>query len=128
MEGTDSRYNLYGLDLWYWCQGLELRAEAVRLSRNASGTNPHVWGYYTQAAYRLRHLITNTEGWQGQLGRLEPVVRFGNILESNEFDREQIALGLNYWLFESVPIKFTYEINSGVVDNDRYLIQWAYGF
>ena len=43
-------------------------------------------------------------------------------------NRRQLALGLNYWLFESAPLKLTYEINSGAVDENRFFLQFAYGF
>ena len=39
-----------------------------------------------------------------------------------------LAFGLNYWLYESVPLKLTYEINGGGTNDNRVLAQLAYGF
>ena len=101
----------------------------VRLSRNAEGSsNPNVQGYYLQGAYRLANLIKPSSDLTRVLGRFEPVVRWGQIVDFDELERKQLALGLNYWLFESVPLKITYEFNSQAVSNDRLFVQFAYGF
>ena len=47
---------------------------------------------------------------------------------AKELDREQLAFTLNYWLFDSVPLKLSYEFNDGAVSNDRFVAQFAYGF
>ncbi len=62
------------------------------------------------------------------MGRFEPVVRWGQILDNKPENREQLGVGLNYWLFASAPLKFTYEFNMGDVKDDRLLFQFAYGF
>ncbi len=61
-------------------------------------------------------------------GRFEPVIRWGQTSGHSPDDRDQLALGLNYWLYASVPLKVTYEFNQGEVKNDRLLLQLAYGF
>ena len=127
-RGSPGRFNMQGADLSYWWRGLDVRGEFVRKSRNSSGSNPDVWGYWVQTAYRLRHEFPQTSGFLGQLGKLEPVIRWGQIRDLNELDRNQFALGLNYWIFESLPVMFTYEFNGEAVRNDRLLVQWAYGF
>ena len=58
----------------------------------------------------------------------EPVIRLGVVGGTDKMDQDQLAVGLNYWLFESAPIKLTYEFNSGELDKDRFLVQFAYGF
>jgi hypothetical protein len=55
-------------------------------------------------------------------------VRWGQILDAGHRNREQFAAGLNYWLYESVPLKFTYEVNSGGSPDDRLFFEISYGF
>ena len=126
-KGPGGRFNLLGGDLWYWRAGLELRGEYVRLSRN-SEERLDKWGYYLQAAYRIGYRIKDTAGLAGVAGRFEPVIRWGQTRGFNPDNRDQLALGLNYWLYPSVPLKFTYEFNQGQVKNDRLFLQIAYGF
>ncbi len=126
---TNDRYNLIGADAWYSFRGLELRGEYIRSSQDQEGSsNPNAQGYYLQAAYRLRNLINETSGWRGALGRLEPVIRWGQILDFDPLKQKQLAFGLDYWLFETAPLKFTYELNSKTVSHDQFIIQFAYGF
>ncbi len=125
-EGKNGRFDLIGADGWYFLNGLELRGEYVHLFRDLA-SNLDKWGYYLQASYRLRYHITEPSGLPGVLGRFEPVVRWGQTKGSGS-DNRQIAAGLNYWLFESVPLKFTYEFNMGADSTDRWFAQIAYGF
>lgn len=75
-------------------------------------------GYYLQAAKRF--------------SEFEGVVRWGHLLESKvmgELAREEkklLALGVNYWISESVPVKIAYEIDFDTTD--RFMVQWAFGF
>ncbi len=124
-RGENGRFNLVGADLWYAKEGFELRGEFARLSRKSTEDLDR-WGYWVQAAYRLDRVFPEASGWRGFLGRLEPVVRWGEIDEPE--GREQIAFGVNYWLYPSVPIRFTYEANRGAVRDDRFIAQIAYGF
>ncbi len=126
-KGPGGRFILLGADFGSWKAGLELRAEYARLSRT-SEQRLDKWGYYLQAAYRLAYHIDDTTGWPGVLGRFEPVIRWGETSGFNPDNRDQLALGLNYWLYPSVPLKFTYEFNQGKVSNDRVFLQIAYGF
>ncbi len=127
-RGSGGRFNLWGSDVsWGW-RGLDLRGEFVRKSRDTAGKNPEVWGYWMQAAYRLREHFPDSTGVEGFLGRLEPVVRWGEINDLSPGNREQLAFGLNFWLLESVPLKLTYELNGGAVKDDRFFAQFAYGF
>lgn len=76
-------------------------------------------GFYLQASHRLSD-------------RVEPVFRYAKVFDpevngeaiAEGFD--QIALGLNYWLMPSVPVKAAYEIDPD--GDDRVLVQWAFGF
>ena len=55
-------------------------------------------------------------------------MRWGEVRDFSEQNREQLALGLNYWLFESAPLRIMYEFNDGAPDDNRLLVQFAYGF
>ena len=128
-NGPDGRYHLVGMDAAYWYEGLELRGESIWLSRDTREGDFDKWGYYVQAAYRLKYLPTNGEALGGQLGRLEPVVRWGQVLDAGPFNRQQLAFGMNYWLYDSVPIKFSYELNWDTIEpDDRLFVQVSYGF
>ena len=128
-NGPDGRYHLVGMDALYWYEGLELRGESIWLSRDTREGDFDKWGYYVQAAYRLKYLPTNGEALGGQLGRLEPVVRWGQVLDAGPFNRQQLAFGMNYWLYDSVPIKFSYELNWDTIEpDDRLFVQVSYGF
>ncbi len=126
------RYHLAGSDAWFDWRGLELRGEYIWKTRRFEGTDLSEQGYYLQGAYRMNHLVPDTGGLRGVVGRFEPVVRWGQIFDYapriEEKARKQLALGLAYWLFESAPLKFTYEFNEGAVDSNRVFVQFAYGF
>lgn len=75
-------------------------------------------GLYAQASRRI--------------GNFEPVLRWSQLFDA-EVDgvtaiegREQLAVGLNYWVTASVPVKVAYEGNQDA--DDRFLLQWAFGF
>lgn len=102
---------------------LKLRGEGIVLWQRvfaADGARETVAfpGYYAQVSVRL--------------GRFEPVVRWSHLLEADlngvtvKEDATQLALGLDYWIHPSVPVKLAYEVNFD--SNDRLLVQWAYGF
>jgi hypothetical protein len=75
-------------------------------------------GYYLQLTRRL--------------GGFEPVVRWSHLLEARveetrvQASRRQLALGLNYWITPSMPVKLAYEL--GLDGSDEVLVQWAFGF
>lgn len=123
--------DFWGSDFWWQWRGLELRGEWAQISRDVSGEDADEWGYWAQVAYRLNHQFPETSGWRGFLGRLEPVVRFGERRGLKATEGEQLALGLNYWLFPSVPLKLTYELNEESFEEsvgNRFFAQFAYGF
>ena len=125
---NDVRFHLIGVDFWYNCEGLELRGEYAYLDRDDGPVDANVQGYWIQAAYRLNRIFTERTGMRGFANRLEPVVRFGQVSKFADKNGDQVAVGLNYWLFESAPLKLSYEFNDGAVTDDRFLINFAYGF
>ncbi len=130
LSGFYSRYdpgdalNLIGLNLApeLRIDRVELRGEGILLWQEVfeDGDQETVTfpGYYAQASVRL--------------GRFEPIARWSHLLEAEledvtvKDDAEQLALGLDYWIHPSVPVKLAYELNFGF--DDRLLVQWAYGF
>lgn len=75
-------------------------------------------GYYVEASRRF--------------GSFEPVVRWSQLLDA-EVDgssvregMEQLAVGLNYWVFATVPLKAAYLYDPEF--DDRVVVQWAFGF
>lgn len=124
MYDPDDYLDLTGLSasLEYRRGSGELRAEGAVLRQEfddggvfRSVSTP---GYYVQYAYRL--------------GKLEPVVRWSQLLagEVDEVtanpERNELSLGLEYWVGPSVPIKLAYALNSDA--EDRLILQWAFGF
>lgn len=75
-------------------------------------------GYYVQAARRF--------------GAFEPVVRWSHLLEADvegalaRPERRQLALGINYWIEPSIPVKVAYEIE--LDGTDGLFLQLAFGF
>lgn len=122
------RFHLIGVDAWYNYEGLELRGEFAYLERDEGPVDANVQGYWIQAAYRLNRIFPERNGLHGIANRLEPVVRFGQVSKFSEKNRDQLVIGLNYWLFESAPLKVSYEFNNGAVADNRVLVNFAYGF
>jgi len=125
MGGTGERdYDVTGADLGYQLDGLDLRAEYVKSELGAGpagGIDPEakVWeASFAQAAYRF----TGT-GWEG-------VVRYGKYDRPGSPATKQWTPGLNYWFAANLVAKLGYEANDteGVRDDDRVLLQLAYGF
>lgn len=127
-DPDEVRFHLVGADAWYYWEGLELRGEYAYLKRDADDVKANVQGYWLQAAYRFRQLFPERTGVRGFASRLEPVIRWGQVLDFPEKNGDQLAIGLNYWLFESAPVKLSYEINNGAFNDNRVLINFAYGF
>ena len=74
--------------------------------------------YYLQGARRV--------------GAFDPVVRWSHLLDAGvEGDTfrdasRQVAVGMNYWIQPSIPVKAALEFN--LDGNERLLVPWAYGF
>ena len=102
--------------------GFDFRAEGILIRQefehNGGFETMSRTGYYLQAAKRK--------------GRFEPVVRWSHLLESTvdgqiaKPEMRQLAIGVNYWIEPSVPVKLAYQI--GLDGEDLVLLQWAFGF
>jgi len=125
-DEPDRDYYVFDLDgAWQW-RNLNLRGEYVRTkvgSQIASvAPEGQSWeSYYAQVSYRF--LPT----------KFEPVVRYTNYDSTHaDQDQKQWALGLNYVLAPQAIGKISYEFNDGLTDeptdDDRFLLQFAYGF
>lgn len=75
-------------------------------------------GYYAQLSRRI--------------GSWEPVVRWGHLSDGMVADEttidghHELALGLDYWLAPTIPVKVAWEYHQE--RDDRVYVQWAYGF
>ena len=129
LSGEGARdYDVIGADFSWQFQGLDLRGEYVETevgADNGLGTAASegaVWEtWYTQAAYRF-----DQSKW-------ELVVRYTDFDSAhNSQDQKQWALGVNYLFTNNFIGKAGYEFNDGIsggdADQDRLLLQMAYGF
>lgn len=120
------RYNVYGADLEFKHQGLDVFAEYIRqhVGNQDQSVAPEggTWkAWYAQASYR----IPGT--------KFEPVLRYGDHKSPHEDQRlKQWGIGLDYWFAANAVAKIGYEINSGEAettnDENRLLLQLGYGF
>lgn len=122
----DINFFMYGFDTEYQYRGLLVLAEFIHLKNdNVGGGETKKTGYYAQGSYRLSDISIDNSYLGGFINGLEPVFRYGkNYLPGR--DQEQYAIGLDWWLLSSVPLKIAYEFNDGLPD--RFLVQWAFGF
>ena len=122
----DINFFMYGFDTEYQYRGLLVLGEFIHLENdNVGGGNTEKNGYYAQASYRLPDFSIENRYLGDFISGLEPVFRYGkNYLPGR--DQEQYAIGLDWWLLSSVPLKIAYEFNNGLPD--RLLLQWAFGF
>ena len=133
LEDEDDRdYNVIGVDAFARWRDLDFRAEYIRqkVGSLASRMAPESqkWeAWYAQASYKLSKIPYKF------LRQLEMVARYSDYDSTHaDQDQEQWALGLNYLIAPQAMIKFAYEFNHGLAgeptDEDRLLIQMAYGF
>ena len=126
MLDANRDYDALGADLaWKW-RNLGLRSEYIKqkVSSESTSASPGsaVWkAWYAQAAYRF--IPTNWEG----------VLRYGDYdSPHNSVDQKQWALGVNYLFAPNAMAKLGYNFNDGkagsVADDDRFQLQFAYGF
>lgn len=127
-EGDPKRdYEAVGFDASYQWQNLDVRGEYIQqeVANLESSIAPEggKWEtWYLQSAYKF-----------GQQAKWEGVVRYTDFTTPHaDESQEQWALGLNYLIAPSALVKLGYESNSGlsgeVTDNDRWLVQIAYGY
>ncbi len=106
-----------------WRRGLlELRGEAVTTRQeflvDTERENLSRTGYYAQVSRRI--------------GSWEPVVRWGHLSdgtvagETTIDGHHELAVGLNFWLEPTIPVKVAWEFHQD--RDDRVYVQWAYGF
>jgi len=120
-------YNVFGLDVSWHLKTLSVFAEYIKTDLGSAksgqtasaGANWQTW--YTQASYQFPSI------------KLEPVLRYTdfNSPEASK-DQKQWMLGLNYLFTSNFIAKVGYEFNDGLsgtkADDDRVLLQFAYGF
>lgn len=127
LEGeSDHSYSVLGTDIGYQWKQLDLRAEYIsqKVGDLATSVAPQggTWkAWYGQASYKLL-----PSKWEG-------VMRYGKFDSPHADQRqEQWALGVNYLWGPNVMAKLGYEFNHGlagaVTDDNRWLLQLAYGF
>lgn len=117
-------YDVTGADFSWQVAGLDLRGEYAKTKLGedtVSMVSPEemVWkAWYTQGAWRIPG--TN---W-------EPVLRYGRYEPPTGVETKQWTPGINYLFASHVIAKLAYEFNKteGVQDDDRLLLQLAYGF
>jgi len=120
-------YDVYGLDFAWQYKAINIRGEFVKttIGSASSGTTPSPeadWStWYTQASYRFLP------------GKFESVLRYTDFDSPHDVeDQEQWTLGANYLFANNFIGKLAYEFNDGIedtpADNDRWLLQLAYGF
>lgn len=120
-------YDVFGIDAAWQYKSFALRGEYIRskigsATTGTSASNSSVWkSSYVQASY----LFPST--------KFEGVTRYTDFNSPhNSQDQKQWAFGINYLFASNVIGKVTYELNDGqrgaIADNDRVLVQMAYGF
>ena len=119
-------YNVLGIDASYQWQNFDFRAEYIEQyvadsaqSVAAEGGTWETW--YAQGAYKF-----GQAKWEGVLRYTDYTSPHANK------SQEQWAVGLNYLLTPNAMVKLGYEFNEGlageVTDDDRWLLQIAYGY
>ena len=121
-EGNFLSYNAHAASLQWGLQNVNFMAEFVHLMQEFQDeqTFPTLItsGYYLQLSRRI--------------GRWEPIVRWSQLLDatiSGEAVRngeEALALGFDYWIDATIPVKLAYEFRPD--RDDSLLLQWAFGF
>lgn len=127
LEGDPSRdYQVLGADVTYQWNDFDFRGEYVQqdIGDAAASVAPEggKWEtWYVQGAYKFAEAK-----WEG-------VLRYTDYdSPHSDQSQEQWSLGLNYLLTPNAVFKFGYEFNDGLTgettDEDRWLIQVAYGY
>lgn len=119
-------YDVLGADFSWQYNLFDLRGEYIQQKIGDASTGVALEGakwktWYTQASYKF------------QPTKIEGVLRYTDFESPHKSkSQEQWAVGLNYLFANNVMAKATYEFNDGVsgasTDNNRVLVQLAYGF
>ncbi|VAW75991.1 hypothetical protein MNBD_GAMMA12-2659 [hydrothermal vent metagenome] len=120
-------YKVYGFDLAWKVKSFGFRSEYVKstVGNTLSGVSASAGGtwktWYTQMSYRI-------PGTKYEI--INRYTNFQTPLPAQ--DQKQWAIGFNYLLANNFVAKIAFESNDGqtgaVTDDDRWLIQIAYGF
>lgn len=107
---------------WHGSRLFDLRGEGVLLGQDYAGDlgieSVSSGGYYVQLSHRV--------------GSVEPIVRWSQLPQAIAGagplveERRQLAIGFDYWLLPSVPIKAAYNIE--LDGTDGIFLEWAMGF
>jgi hypothetical protein len=134
--------NLWDIDVSYHQGNWDFRFEYANTTQQAPVRSIHRKGFYAQLAYRPYDLPP------GFLQKIEVVARFDYVrfdgidlaqtginFASRELipvDRNRYTVSLNYYLYESLSLRFAYEINQELnfraLKDDGFLFQMAWGF
>ncbi len=127
VNGDPARgYDVMGIDLVWHIGKFSVRGEYIQqevdddpMSVAPLGGTWEAW--YGQGSYRFGG------------GHWEGVIRYTDFSSPHASqEQEQLALGINYLLAPQAMVKLGYESNDGVegepTDQDRWLLQFAYGF
>ena len=143
-EPSRADFELWGLDGAYTKGPWDVRFEYLRSTRSEL-FSAHEEGeevellekqtlkaWYAQAAYRLSSVSDNLH-----IGRLEPVIRYGQSRAEGNHELEEMAqdnfyVGLNYWMAPSFVLRGGYEVKDFQdpdAENDKiFQLQAVYGF
>jgi hypothetical protein len=134
--------NIWDIDAGYHQGNWDFRFEYANTTQQAPVMPIHRRGFYTQVAYRPYHLPN------GFLQKMEAVFRFdqvrftgidlaktGLVFSSREtipVDRNRYTFSLNHYLYESLILKFAFEINQEVnfrsLKDSGFIFQMAWGY
>jgi hypothetical protein len=146
--GAGPDMSLWGLDAGYHCGNWDARFEYAAMLQKSPGTEGvvadqiHRRGFYAQIAYRPNdapnRFLSNTEFVfrysQARFRGIDPagldLTAFDSPVDV-PVDRNEYALGVNYYFYPSVVLKFAYEINRErqlALHDNQFLAQLAWGF
>ncbi len=121
-EANYLSYNAHAVSLQWGLKSLDFKGEYVHLMQEFQSDQTFstlvTSGYYLQLSRRI--------------GRWEPVVRWSQLLDATidseavRNGEEALALGFNYWIDATIPVKLAYEFRPD--RDDSLLLQWAFGF
>jgi hypothetical protein len=145
-SAAPDQFNTWDIDLNYRRGNWDLRFEYANTYQQAVsyiGNNVRRQGFYAQAAYRPYHLAHCI------LRNFEIAARYSRVwfhgIDPNQVDptafdtlvdvpveREQWTVGINYYFYPSMALKFAYEVNHELHDinfhDNVFLAQFVWAF